>query len=90
MKDKHHPASCVHADQKVKKTITPLKAIRAKCMDCSNYQEKEVKHCWAIKCPLWPYRMGRGYEEPSKPGVSVPREEDAANVSDLEEALVET
>ena len=39
--------------------LTPLKAIRAKCLDCSNDQRKEVKECPITKCPIWPYRMGK-------------------------------
>lgn len=39
--------------------LTPIKAIRAKCIDCSNNQTKEVKACPVKKCPLYPYRMGR-------------------------------
>ena len=39
--------------------ITPLKAIRAKCLDCSNDQRKEVKECPITKCPIWLYRMGK-------------------------------
>ena len=34
-----------------------LKVIRAKCLDCSN-NASEVRHCTAIDCSLWPYRMG--------------------------------
>ena len=41
------------------KTLTPIKAIRAKCLDCSCYQPKEIRLCPVIKCPLWPYRMGK-------------------------------
>lgn len=37
----------------------PLKAIRAKCLDCSCYQPSEVAKCTATGCALWPYRMGR-------------------------------
>ena len=39
--------------------ITPIKAIRAKCLDCSNNQTKLVRECPIFKCPLWPYRMGK-------------------------------
>lgn len=39
--------------------LTPIKAIRAKCIDCSGSQTKEVKACPVKKCPLYPYRMGR-------------------------------
>ena len=38
---------------------SPLKAIRAKCFDCSGYQVSEVRLCEAVKCPLWPFRPGR-------------------------------
>lgn len=39
-------------------SMTPIKAIRAKCLDCSE-DKKEVRYCPAESCPLWPYRMGR-------------------------------
>ena len=41
------------------KIITPVKAIRAKCIDCSCGEKKEVRLCPIKWCPLWPYRMGR-------------------------------
>lgn len=37
---------------------TPIKAIRAKCLDCCNYQPTEVRECKVEKCPLYEYRMG--------------------------------
>ena len=37
----------------------PLKAIRLKCLDCSNEQPSEVLNCPIKDCALWPYRMGR-------------------------------
>lgn len=39
-------------------TRTPMKAIRAKCLDCSNGQYIEVKLCPIEKCPLYEYRLG--------------------------------
>ena len=39
--------------------LTPIKAIRAKCMDCSCNQPKEIRQCPVITCALWPYRMGK-------------------------------
>jgi hypothetical protein len=77
----------------MKQAKTPLKAIRAKCIDCCGHQVKEVKRCPVLTCALWPYRMGRGYEDPLKPGFSVILEDDpthATHVSALEEVLVET
>jgi hypothetical protein len=41
------------------KPQSPLRAIRAKCLDCSCYQVSEVRLCEAIKCALWPFRAGR-------------------------------
>ena len=38
---------------------TPLKAIRAKCLDCSGGQSKEVRACQPVDCPLYPYRFGK-------------------------------
>ena len=40
------------------KRMTPVKAIRAKCLDCCCDQSAEVRLCQAEECPLWPYRMG--------------------------------
>lgn len=48
------------------KTLTPVKAIRAKCLDCSNYQPKEVRECIMTECPLYPYRMGKN---PRRSGI---------------------
>ncbi len=41
------------------KRFTPIKAIRAKCLDCTCNQPKEVRDCHITTCTLWPYRMGR-------------------------------
>ena len=41
-----------------KATLTPIKAIRAKCLDCSAGLKSEVKHCPMHACPLYPFRMG--------------------------------
>lgn len=38
--------------------LTPLKAIRRKCLDCCAGQEKEVKLCPIEDCPLHAYRTG--------------------------------
>ena len=41
------------------KILTPIKTIRAKCMDCTCNQPKEIRECRMISCPSWPYRMGQ-------------------------------
>jgi hypothetical protein len=38
---------------------TPIKSIRAKCLDCTGDQPKEVRLCPVHACPIHPYRMGR-------------------------------
>lgn len=39
--------------------LTPMKAIRAKCLACSSGQPKEVRYCLITDCPLYPFRMGK-------------------------------
>jgi len=31
-------------------------AIKAKCLDCSNWQREEITHCRVETCPLHPWR----------------------------------
>ena len=40
--------------------VTPLKAIRSKCLDCCCWVAAEVRQCPVRDCVLWPYRMGSG------------------------------
>jgi len=49
----------------MEKRLTPLKAIRAKCIDCSGEELKQVRECpLAGKqdnlCPIHALRMGKG------------------------------
>ena len=39
--------------------LTPIKAIRAKCVDCCCGNVAEVRRCPATHCTLYPYRMGK-------------------------------
>ena len=48
------------------KTLTPLKAIRAKCLDCCADNKLEVRNCHIDDCTLWPYRFGRN---PNRKGI---------------------
>jgi hypothetical protein len=34
-----------------------INAIRAKCLECSGGQRKEVKECPIKTCTLWPFRL---------------------------------
>lgn len=38
---------------------SPIRAIRAKCLDCCGGSESEARKCTATSCPLWPLRMGK-------------------------------
>lgn len=38
--------------------LTPMKAIRAKCLDCCCGSSEEVKLCPCEDCPLHEYRFG--------------------------------
>jgi len=35
-------------------------AIKAKCLDCCNWQRIEVQNCTCIECPLYEYRPYQG------------------------------
>ena len=46
--------------------LTPLKAIRKKCLNCSNFQPSEVRKCIDTECTLYPYRFGKN---PNRKGI---------------------
>lgn len=48
------------------KSLTPVKAIRVKCLDCSNGQMKEIRLCPITDCPLYRFRMGKN---PNRKGI---------------------
>ena len=41
------------------KPLTPLRAIRARCLDCCGGSRSEVRKCVAHDCASWPFRMGK-------------------------------
>lgn len=41
------------------KKLTPIKSIRAKCLNCCCSSSNEVKLCTAVNCPLHLYRFGK-------------------------------
>ncbi len=43
----------------IESRLTPIKAIRKYCLECSAESVKEVRECNIVRCPLWPYRMGK-------------------------------
>lgn len=44
----------------------PVKAIRAKCLDCCCGQYSEVEKCTAHTCPLYPFRFGKNPHRQSR------------------------
>ena len=57
------------------KNLTPVKAIRAKCLDCSNGSSNEVNLCPITRCPLYPYRLGKNPNYKPKDLTEEQREE---------------
>jgi len=39
-------------------------AVKAKCLDCCNWQRVEVADCLVEICPLWLFRPYRSHEKP--------------------------
>ena len=39
--------------------MSPLRALRLRCIDCSGDSAAEVRLCTAVTCPAWPFRMGK-------------------------------
>lgn len=48
--------------------LTPVKAIRAKCIDCTCGNLKEIKECPVETCPLYLYRLGTN---PNRGGIGL-------------------
>ena len=61
-----------------------LKIIRAKCMDCTCEQIKEVTRCHIRDCPLWPVRLGK---DPDKPKRTLTEEHKKKLVAGREKAI---
>jgi len=51
---------------RIERRLTPLRAIRAKCLDCCSKQPSEVRNCESLECPLYPYRFGKN---PNRAGI---------------------
>lgn len=48
------------------KALTPLKAIRAKCLECCAGNKAEIRGCPLDDCALWSFRFGRN---PARKGI---------------------
>lgn len=50
------------------KHLTPLRAIRAKCLECAG-RRKVVRNCEEADCPLFAFRFGKN---PHRKGIGRP------------------
>lgn len=55
------------------KKLSPLKAVRKKCLDCCCNQSKEVLLCPSDDCILYPYRFGKNIKNMSNLTLKVIR-----------------
>lgn len=53
-----HPKDVSMTDLRALGHFSPIRAIRAKCIDCSGNSIAEARKCTAVLCPLWAFRMG--------------------------------
>jgi len=57
-------------DEEIVKGLTPIRAIRARCVDCSAGEFSRITDCNVPKCALFAYRHGKR-PEPG-PGIKTP------------------
>lgn len=50
-----------------KNKLTPIKAIRKNCLDCSGGSISEVRECVILDCTLYPFRLGKN---PNRKGIN--------------------
>lgn len=48
--------------------LTPLKAIKKHCLECSGYEKKQVRECVIKECVLYEYRQGKN---PNRQGCTI-------------------
>ncbi len=48
------------------KALTPVKAIRKKCLECAGQRYLYIRYCEHAECPLFAFRMGRN---PKRKGI---------------------
>ena len=58
--------------------MSPLRALRLRCIDCSGDSAAEVRLCTAVTCPAWPFRMGAN---PWRAPASEPRRENGRRIA---------
>jgi hypothetical protein len=51
-----HTPDCVSLFSRAFQGVSKAAAVKAKCIECCNFQKAEVKRCDIEGCPLWRYR----------------------------------
>ncbi len=56
-----HTFKYLKAGKEVEETklLSASRAIRYNCLDCAGGNQADVRECEILKCPLWPFRMGK-------------------------------
>lgn len=70
--------------------MNPLKAIRAKCLDCCSGHVSEIAHCPIQTCALHPFRMGRNPFRAKREMTDAQRAEASARLARAREARTAT
>ena len=61
--------------------LTPLKAIKNHCLECSGYEKKQVRECVIKDCVLYEYRQGKN---PNRKGSTIKK--NTASTTSFEKA----
>ncbi len=60
---------------------TPIKALRARCLDCCGGSAHEVRACVAVTCAAWPFRLGKSpWRKPASDAQRAASHRNAANL----------
>ena len=70
----------------VPEALTPIKAIREKCVDCVCGHTGEIEKCPCKDCSLWPYRFGfNPYVKSNSKPPQLTEQQKVANAARLRE-----
>lgn len=64
-------AHILHKDNHKIVNLNRRKAIRERCLNCSDWNDAEVKRCTIEKCALFSLRMGTGNQDAAARGKAI-------------------
>lgn len=65
--------------------LTPLRAIKKHCLECSGYEKKQVRDCVIRDCVLFSYRQGTN---PKRNGIGITKNLHSRTGFEKEHSLV--